>query len=127
MHGVDTREHRMSGVRIDTGTQAYDLDDYPATERIMDAGGAFTVHVDDPGADPAERDLLLELGVTSVVAVAVPSADGCWLVEIYGDDDTLDARAAEPYLRLLAGEAARAKRRFDWHPAPASGQAGARP
>src|SRR5258705_6462258 len=95
-------------MRFDAGMQPYDLDDYPATEKIMEGGGAFTVHVDDPAADPAERDLLLELGVTSVVAVAVPGVHGCWLVEIYGDDQTLDPRAVEPYLRLLSGEAVRA-------------------
>ncbi|MET0762028.1 MAG: diguanylate cyclase, partial [Thermoleophilaceae bacterium] len=107
LHGVDSREARLSGVRFDAGMEEFDLDDYPATAAIQMTGGSFTVHVDDPQADVRERQLLHGLGVASVVAVAVPGEHGCWLGELYGDERTLDPRAVEPYLRLLCGEAVR--------------------
>jgi diguanylate cyclase (GGDEF)-like protein len=107
LHGVDSREARLSGVRFDAGMEEFELDDYPATDSIQVAGGSFTVHVDDPQADVSERQLLQGLGVASVVAVAVPGEHGCWLAELYGDERTLDPRAVEPYLRLLCGEAVR--------------------
>jgi diguanylate cyclase (GGDEF)-like protein len=87
--------------------EIYTLSEYPLTAAIMEAGGSFVTRSDDPDADPAELEILQEAGFPTVVLAAAPSPDGAWLVELYGDEMTLDPALVEPYVRLLVAEAVR--------------------
>ncbi|HEV2812211.1 MAG TPA: sensor domain-containing diguanylate cyclase, partial [Solirubrobacteraceae bacterium] len=105
---IDARTSRTTGRRFGSVGEAYESSDYPATERIMEAGGSFVVAIDDPAADAAERALLAEWGMSGVVAAAaVQAGEGCWLVELYADGATQPPVAVESALRLLVGEAVR--------------------
>jgi hypothetical protein len=42
-----------------------------------------------------------------MAAAAAPWDGGCWLVELFGDDASIDPAVVEPYLRLLVSEAVR--------------------
>ncbi len=69
----------------------------------MDAGGgSFLVERHDRDADPAERELLAELGFSGVLGVATSDPDGVWLIEVYADGDTFDLRSADLKLQLLS-------------------------
>jgi diguanylate cyclase (GGDEF)-like protein len=108
VHFAETRVHDDQPLWVESADESYAIDDFPATAAIMAAGGSFALHADDPDADPAEVELLREEGrVRSVVAAAAPWAGGCWLVELYGDDASLDPALLEPYVRLLVQEAVR--------------------
>jgi diguanylate cyclase (GGDEF)-like protein len=102
---VEGRDQR--GLHFDTEGQSYDLDAYPETRRILEAGGAFVVSAEDEEADPAERRLLEEWSLTAVLAAAAPDASGAWLAELYADELTRDLHTAAPYVRLLVAEAVR--------------------
>jgi diguanylate cyclase (GGDEF)-like protein len=105
---VEGRDQR--GLRFDVEGESYDVEVYPETRRILDAGGAFVVATEDEEADPAERRLLEEWSLTAVLAAAAPAAggvDAAWLVELYADDRTRDLHTAAPYVRLLVAEAVR--------------------
>jgi diguanylate cyclase (GGDEF)-like protein len=104
----DARTSRTSGRRFGTMGEVYESSAYPATARILDAGGSFLVFVDDETADEAERALLREWGMSGVVAAAaVESGEGAWLVELYADGATQPPGAVESALRLLVAEAVR--------------------
>jgi diguanylate cyclase (GGDEF)-like protein len=107
LFAVDCRAHETAGERYGTTGETYDIEDFPATERIMTTGGSFVVHVDDPDSDPAEIEPLERWGMRAMLAAAAVGEDGSWLVEIYADGATLDLVAAEPALRLLVAEAVR--------------------
>ena len=73
----------------------------------MEAGaGAFLIERHDRNADPAERKLLGELGFSGLLAAATPDADGVWLLEIYGDGDTVDLAVADLRVQLTSRAAA---------------------
>jgi diguanylate cyclase (GGDEF)-like protein len=104
----DARTSRTSGRRFGTMGETYESSAYPATARIMDGGGSFVIDVEDAAADPAERELLAEWGMSGVVAAAaVEPGEGAWLVELYADGATQPAGAVESALRLLVAEAVR--------------------
>ena len=68
------RDGRLRGIRVGLGDEVYSIDDFPATARLIEAGGgAFIIDRHDREADPAERELLAELGFAGVLAAA--SAD----------------------------------------------------
>jgi hypothetical protein len=102
---VEGRDQR--GLHFDVEGESYDVDAYPETRRILDAGGAFVVSAEDEEADPAERRLLEEWSLTAVLAAAGPAGEGAWLAELYADDRTRDFHTAAPYVRLLVAEAVR--------------------
>ncbi|MEA2439154.1 MAG: hypothetical protein QOH76_578 [Thermoleophilaceae bacterium] len=102
---VEGRDQR--GLHFDTEGQSYDLDAFPETRRILEAGGAFVVAAEDEEADPAERRLLDEWSLTAVLAAAAPATDGSWLAELYADERTRDLHTAAPYVRVLVAEAVR--------------------
>ena len=102
---VEGRDQR--GLHFDTEGQSYDLDAYPETRRILEAGGSFVVAAEYEEADQAERRLLEEWSLTAVLAAAAPDASGAWLVELYADELTRDLHTAAPYVRLLVAEAVR--------------------
>jgi diguanylate cyclase (GGDEF)-like protein len=102
---VEGRDQR--GLHFDVEGKSYDVDAYPETRRILDAGGAFVVAAEDEEADPAERRLLEEWSLTAVLAAAAPGPGGSWLAELYADERTRDLHTAAPYVRLLVAEAVR--------------------
>ena len=97
----------QSGLQFDVEGESYEVDQFPETRRILDAGGSFVVAAEDEEADAAERRLLEEWSLTAVLAAAAPSASGSWLVELYADERTRDLHTAAPYVRLLVAEAVR--------------------
>ena len=104
----DARTSRTSGRRFGSMGETYDSGEFPATDRIMATGGSFLVLADDPSADPAEIELLVDWGMDGVLAVAaVQPGEGAWLIELYADGATLPLQAVEAPLRLLAAEAVR--------------------
>ncbi len=72
--------------------EVYELADYPQTAAIVEAGGgSFLVDVDDRDSDPAERELLAELGFQGVLGAPRPRLPtGVFLIELYADADTGD-------------------------------------
>jgi hypothetical protein len=85
--------------------ETWPLDEFPSSAQILD-GGAFVARADDPEADPAERAVLEEFGLTAVLAAAATDDDGCaWLVEIYADGEFVALEAAHAATRLLVREA----------------------
>ncbi len=103
---VHGREQR--GLQFDIEGEIYEIDEYPETRRIIEAGGSFVVAAEDEEADAAERKLLEEWSLTAVLASAAPGgATGSWLVELYADERTRDLHTAAPYVRLLVAEAVR--------------------
>ena len=106
----DTRFHEGGVDWADTADEIYPIDQYPSTAKVLREGGSFVVRADDPEADPAEVALLVDGGVSSVVAVGIPWEGGAWLVELYGHEGVSDPAVIEPYLRLLAAEAVRGAR-----------------
>jgi diguanylate cyclase (GGDEF)-like protein len=102
---VEGRDQR--GLHFDTEGESYEVDSFPETRRILDAGGSFVVAAEDEEADVAERRLLEEWSLTAVLAAAAPAPSGSWLVELYADEMTRDLHTAAPYVRLLVAEAVR--------------------
>lgn len=100
---ADSRDLRLRGLRMGLDDEVYVLGDYPATEALVEAGaGAFVIDRHDRDADPAERNLLREMGYSAVLGAVVSEDDGAFLLEIYGDGDTGGLAAAELRLQLLA-------------------------
>jgi hypothetical protein len=102
---VEGRDQR--GLHFDVEGESYEVDAYPETRRILEAGGSFVVAAEDEEADPAERQLLVEWSLTAVLAAATPGVSDAWLVELYADERTRDLHTAAPYVRLLVAEAVR--------------------
>lgn len=115
-HGADTirsmcaandRDSRLRGIRVGLDHEVYALADYPLTARLVAGGsGSFLVDRHDGAADPAERELLDELGYSAVLAVAVSDLDGTYLIEVYADGDSRDMSSITLPLSLLARAAA---------------------
>jgi diguanylate cyclase (GGDEF)-like protein len=104
---ADGRDTLLRGMRVGLEDEVYTLADYPATERLVSQGSG-TFHVDryDRGADPAERDLLDDIGFTAVLAAAATDSEGCYLVELYADGDTRELAGLSVPLSLLVRAAA---------------------
>jgi diguanylate cyclase (GGDEF)-like protein len=97
---ADGRDQRLEGLRMEVDNDVYVLAEYPATARLVAAGaGSFVVRADDPGADPAERAVIEEIGRAAVLAAAAADHDGTWLLELYADGYS----AAMEEARLEAG------------------------
>ncbi len=104
---ADDRDGRLRGIRVGLGDEVYAIDDFPATSRLIETGGgSFIVDRHDRDADPAERDLLAELGFSGVLATASSDVDGVWLIELYADGDTVDLALADLRLQLVSRAAA---------------------
>jgi len=80
----------------------YPLADYPCTARALAEGSAFTAGVDLPGSDPAELQLLHQLGYRALLAVGLFDQERGYLVEIYFDSDPTELVAVAPHARVLA-------------------------
>jgi hypothetical protein len=106
VHWMDTRWHQ-GAVWADVVDEMYLLAQYPHTAAIMESGGSFVTRADDVKADPGELQVLAQGELATVIVAAAPSPSGAWLVELYGDETTLDPAIVEPYVRLLVAEAVR--------------------
>jgi diguanylate cyclase (GGDEF)-like protein len=83
--------------------QVYALADFPATAGALERGTGFHVHVDDPSADPDERQLLAELGNRYLIALADTDGDGCgWFLELFGDAESHPLEDAVAVVESLA-------------------------
>ncbi|HEX2232003.1 MAG TPA: diguanylate cyclase [Thermoleophilaceae bacterium] len=115
LSNAHTREVRLQGVRFGLEGEVYELDGFPATRALVEAGeGSFLARCGDSGADKAECELLEELGYHAAIVACAADRDGAWLLELYGDDATREleeatglaavlARAAVPPVRRLFG------------------------
>ncbi|MGY2147829.1 hypothetical protein ACW9I5_34695, partial [Pseudomonas azotoformans] len=63
----------------------YPLADYPTTAEAIANGTAFVVDIDRPGCDPAEVEVLHELGYRALLAVGTADSRNGYLLEIYFD------------------------------------------
>jgi putative nucleotidyltransferase with HDIG domain len=104
---ADDRDGRLRGIRVGLGDEVYDLDEFPATAQLVASGaGSFVSDRHDRDGDPAERELLIELGFSGVLGAATSDVDGVWLIEIYADGDTADLAPADLRVQLTARAAA---------------------
>jgi diguanylate cyclase (GGDEF)-like protein len=70
--------------RIDPLDQDYYLKDYPATAQVLESGEPVMIHVNDPQADPKERDLLIEMGYGTLLMLPLYAGEQpIGLVELY--------------------------------------------
>jgi diguanylate cyclase (GGDEF)-like protein len=100
---ADDRNSRLLGLRVGLEAEVYPLAAYPATARLVAAGGgSYFVERGDGSADEAERRLLSEHGHDAVLGVAAAAADGTYLVELYADGASAGLLEAELELRLMA-------------------------
>ena len=104
---LDLRSGHSSSVRFGVDGERYDLGGYPLTADLLANGGSLHLYAGDADADPAERKLLEDEGMTDVLAAAASDGRGAWLLEIYGDAESADLRLADAALRLLAAHAVR--------------------
>ena len=81
--------------------------DLAALRLAAGPGRAWVVRADGRDASLALRERLAADDVLALLALAVESADGLWLIELAADKRTRDLRAIESALRLLAPEALR--------------------
>jgi hypothetical protein len=109
---VDRRSWSSTGLRFGVVGQRYAAAEYPESVSLMTDGGTVHIAVDDDQADPAERKILADYGMTATLMAGIPEADsGGWLVEIFADGQTAALTDVEPALRLLAREAVSPARR----------------
>jgi diguanylate cyclase (GGDEF)-like protein len=80
----------------------YPLADYPSTAQALAEGSAFTAGVDLPGSDPAEVQVLRQLGYRALLAVGIFDRERGYLVEIYFDSDPTELTTVAPLARVLA-------------------------
>jgi GAF domain-containing protein len=82
----------------------YLVSDYPLTRVVLEEGEPKVVSRDDPGADPAEAELLERLGFNSLLMLPLRSRRDTWgLVEIYRDGREFGPREIETAAALVDG------------------------
>jgi diguanylate cyclase (GGDEF)-like protein len=108
--GVETALDPDSGLRVVEQAKdvVYPLADYPATARALEQDSAFIAGIDVPGSDPAEIEVLCELGYRALLAVGIFDGQRGYLVEIYSDGDHAELAAIAPVARVLAHYCVRA-------------------
>ncbi|GAB3683245.1 GGDEF domain-containing protein [Angustibacter aerolatus] len=74
-------DHDRFDLHVDT---SFRLDDFPLTRHAIEQHRWFWVERDDEQADPAERQVLHEMGSASVVALGCHDERTGWLLELYG-------------------------------------------
>jgi hypothetical protein len=65
---LDLRSGHSSSVRFGVDGERYDLGAYPRTGDLLATGGSLHLYAGDHSADPAERALLDDWGMTDVLA-----------------------------------------------------------
>ena len=109
VRGVESQLDPGSGLRVVELAEdvVYPLADYPTTAEALENGTAFVVDIDRPGCDPAEVEVLRELGYRALLAVGTSDARLGYLLEIYFDGNHPDLITFAPHLRVLAHYCAR--------------------
>src|SRR5436190_17475088 len=68
--------------------QGYVVSDYPLTREVLESGEPRPVSVADDDADPAETELLRELGYDALLMLSLAAGGTTWgLVEVYDSGD----------------------------------------
>jgi GAF domain-containing protein len=82
----------------------YLASDYPLTQEVLDRGEPRTVSIAEPGADPAETDLLVRLGFSELLMLPLSSGGNRWgLVEVYATDRPFAQAGVDAAQALLGG------------------------
>ena len=105
LRGVESELDPGSGLRVVELAEdaVYPLSDYPTTGDALANGSAFVVDIDRPGCDPAEIEVLRELGYRALLAVGTRDARRGYLLEIYFHGDYPDlVRLRAPSARARA-------------------------
>jgi diguanylate cyclase (GGDEF)-like protein len=102
--GVETVLDPTSGLRVVERAKdtVYPLIDYPTTAQALLHGSAFVAGIDVPCSDPAEIEVLRDLGYRAVLAVGTSDRQRGYLLEIYSDGDHTKLAAIAPHARVLA-------------------------
>jgi diguanylate cyclase (GGDEF)-like protein len=121
VRGVETVLDPTSGLRVVERAKdaVYPLGDYPITARALAHGSAFVAGIDVPGSDPAEIEVLRDLGYRAVLAVGTFDWQRGYLLEVYSDGDHTELTAIAPHARVLAHYCVRCRDRLAH--APGSG------
>jgi hypothetical protein len=99
---VDLVQHRQSG-KPDRLGHGYLISDYPLTRTVIETREPRTVYAPDPDADPAETELLRELGFDSLLMLAIEAESTAWgLVEVYGNGRRFEAPDVQVAQALVA-------------------------
>ncbi|HET7028082.1 MAG TPA: diguanylate cyclase [Candidatus Limnocylindrales bacterium] len=95
--------------RIDALEASYQLAPYPETRRVLDAQVVSVVSTDDPGADPAETELLRTLDQRTLVMLPlVANGESIGLVELSATGHVSVEGPTLELVRTMANEAAMA-------------------
>ena len=82
----------------------YLASDYPLTQEVLERGEPKTVSIAEPGADPAETDLLVRLGFSELLMLPLSSGGSRWgLVEVYATDRPFTQAGVDAAQALLGG------------------------
>jgi putative nucleotidyltransferase with HDIG domain len=87
---------------------AYHLDDYPLTRKVLETGRPEALSLDDPAVEPTEAFVLREMGMRSVIMLALPCGDAVWgIIEVYREGgesfDTDETALGEFFARQVGG------------------------
>jgi hypothetical protein len=102
---IDRRTGHTSSFRLGGQGEVFPVGDYPATAALMERGGVAVWRRDMPDIDAQELELLEQWNLLGVLAGAVSSKEGCWLVELFADGQTAELDAVAPALRALMAHA----------------------
>ena len=98
---LQLRRARAQGGSVPVTEEVYDLEDYPATVAAFETG-SIVVDVNDPEADPAERELLADHGLQYMIGVACTDPGGTrWLLEMFGDAQSVSLRSSQRLVMAL--------------------------
>jgi hypothetical protein len=84
----------------------YSLTDHPVSEAIARGGGMNVAAVGDPSSDPGNLELIDNFGLSWIIEIGVPTPEGNFLLEFFGDHHSAeidDVRAVIPMLANAAG------------------------
>ena len=109
VRGIESQFDPDSGLRTVELAEdvVYPLQDYPTTAEAITNGTAFVIDIDRPGCDPAEVEVLRELGYRALLAAGTADSRNGYLIEIYFDGNHPDLAGFAPHLRVLAHYCAR--------------------
>jgi diguanylate cyclase (GGDEF)-like protein len=104
VRGIESVLDPRSGVRLvdAAADETYPLSDFPATARALADREAFIAGRDIPGSDPAELQVLAELGYDAVLGVAAADHSCAYLLEVYADRGTAALDSVLSHARVLA-------------------------
>jgi diguanylate cyclase (GGDEF)-like protein len=95
----------LAGSRTPDGETRFNLSDYPLTREVLERQEAVQVLIGDPGSDPAEVELLLELGHSSLLMVpVVHRGESLGLLEAFSGAERPWTRAEINRARIIASQ-----------------------